>query len=57
MTDLDPWELEQLARSLAMAPVLGERDRQAVIEALRRLAEVERSNVGTRREGEARARD
>ena len=43
VTDVDPEELEQLARSLAMAPVLGERDRQAVIDALRRLADIERS--------------
>ncbi|MGI9576656.1 MAG: hypothetical protein ACR2OH_00465 [Microthrixaceae bacterium] len=41
--DADPEELEQLARSVAMAPVLGDRDRQAVIDALRRLAEVERA--------------
>jgi hypothetical protein len=39
----DPEELEQLARSLAMAPVLRDRDRQAVIDALRRLATIERS--------------
>ena len=32
VTDVDPEELEQLARCLAMAPVLGERDRLAVIE-------------------------
>jgi hypothetical protein len=41
--DPTPEELEQIARSLAMAPHLGERDRQAVIEALRRLAEIERA--------------
>jgi hypothetical protein len=43
VTDVDPEELEHIARSLAMAPVLGERDRQAVIEALRRLAAIERA--------------
>ena len=40
VTAVDPEELEQLARSLAMAPVLGDRDRQAAIDALRRLAEI-----------------
>jgi len=43
VADVDPEELEQLARSLAMAPVLGERGRHDVIDALRRLAEVERA--------------
>ena len=43
VTDVEPEELEQLARSLAMAPVLGERDRQAVIDALRRLAEINKA--------------
>ena len=43
VTDADPEELEQLARSLAMAPVLGQRDRQAVIDALRQLAAIERA--------------
>jgi hypothetical protein len=43
VTDLDPEELEHIARSLAMAPVLGERDRKAVIDALRRLAAIERA--------------
>lgn len=43
VTDVDPEQLEQVARSLAMAPVLGERDRHAVIDALRRLAVIERA--------------
>ena len=43
VTDPDPAELEQLAQSLAMAPVLGQLDRQAVIDALRRLAAIERA--------------
>ena len=37
---VDPEELEQLARSPAMAPVLGKRDRQAVIDAPRPLADL-----------------
>jgi hypothetical protein len=43
VTDVDPEELEHIARSFAMAPVLDERDRQAVIDALRRLAAIERA--------------
>jgi hypothetical protein len=43
VADVDPEELEQLARFLAMAPVLGQRDRQAVINALRRLAEIDKA--------------
>jgi len=38
-----PEDLEQLARSLAMAPVLGQRDRQDVIDALRRLAAIDKA--------------
>ena len=38
-----PEELEQLARSLAMSGSFGERNRQVVAEALRRLAEIERA--------------
>jgi hypothetical protein len=37
-----PEELERLARSIAMSPGLGQRDRLTVSDALRRLAEVER---------------
>jgi hypothetical protein len=41
VTDLSPEELEQLARSIAMSPHLGDRDRRDVIDALRRLAAIE----------------
>lgn len=43
MTDVDPEELEQLARSVAMSAQLGDRDRQEVIDALRRLAEIDKA--------------
>lgn len=44
MADDEPTaeELEQLARSIVMSGVLGDRDRQTVAEALRRLARLER---------------
>ena len=38
-----PEDLEQLARSVAMAGHLGDRDRQDVIDALRRLAEIDKA--------------
>jgi hypothetical protein len=38
-----PEDLEQLARSVAMSGVLGERDRLEVVIALRRLAEIEKT--------------
>ena len=41
--DVDPDELEQFTRNLAMAPILDERDRQVVIDAVRRLADLERA--------------
>lgn len=41
-----PEELEQLARSVAMSGVLGDRDRLDVVEALRRLADIEQSKRG-----------
>ncbi|HUS43595.1 MAG TPA: hypothetical protein VMY16_13100 [Ilumatobacteraceae bacterium] len=43
MTDVDPEELEQLARSVAMSGVLGDRDRIDVVTALRRLAEIDKA--------------
>lgn len=42
MTDKPtPEDLEQLARSVAMSAQLGDRDRQEIIDALRRLAMIE----------------
>ena len=41
--DPSPEDLEQLARSVAMSGVLGDRDRLEVVAALRRLAEVEKA--------------
>ncbi len=42
MTDTPPpGELEQIARSLAISPSLGQHDRQVVIDSLRRLAEID----------------
>ena len=38
-----PEELEQLARSVAMSGVLGDRDRLDVVAALRRLAEIDKA--------------
>ena len=38
-----PEDLEQLARSVAMSGVLGDRDRLDVVAALRRLAELEKA--------------
>ena len=38
-----PEELEQLARSVAMSGVLGDRDRLDVVAALRRLADIEKA--------------
>lgn len=38
-----PEDLEQLARSVAMSGVLGDRDRLDVVIALRRLAEIEKT--------------
>lgn len=38
-----PEDLEQLARSVAMSASLGDRDREEVIDALRRLAAIEKS--------------
>ena len=43
MDDVDPEELEHLARSIAMSGNLGDRDRRDVIDSLRRLAAIERS--------------
>lgn len=39
-----PGELEQLARSVAMSGVLGDHDRIDVVDALRRLAEIDKVN-------------
>ena len=41
--DQTPEDLEQLARSVAMSGVLGDRDRLDVVAALRRLAELEKA--------------
>jgi hypothetical protein len=41
--DLTPEDLEQLARSVAMCGVLGDRDRLDVVVALRRLAEIDKA--------------
>jgi len=41
--DPTPEDLEQLARSVAMSGVLGDRDRLDVVLALRRLAEIDKS--------------
>lgn len=41
-----PEELEQLARSVAMSGVLGDRDRLDVVAALRRLADIEKAVKG-----------
>jgi hypothetical protein len=41
VTEQTPEHLEQLARSVAMSGVLGDRDRLDVVIALRRLAEIE----------------
>ena len=38
-----PEELEQLARSVAMSGVLGDRERLDVVAALRRLADIEKA--------------
>ena len=38
-----PEDLEQLARSVAMSGVLGDRDRLDVVTALRRLAEIDQA--------------
>ena len=38
-----PEDLEQLARSVAMSGVLGDRDRIGVVAALRRLAEIDKA--------------
>jgi hypothetical protein len=38
-----PEDLEQLARSVAMSGVLGDRDRLDVVAALRRLAEIDKA--------------
>jgi hypothetical protein len=45
VTDDDPTpeQLEQLARSIAMSGNLGDRDRRDVIDALRRLAEIDKA--------------
>jgi uncharacterized protein YegP (UPF0339 family) len=43
VTDATPEELEQLARSVAMSGVLGDRDRLDVVIALRRLAEIDKA--------------
>jgi hypothetical protein len=43
VTDPTPEELEQLARSVAMSAQLGDRDRQDVIDALRRLAAIDKA--------------
>jgi hypothetical protein len=44
MTDAPPpGELEQIARSLAISPSLGQHDRQVMIGSLRRLAEIDAS--------------
>ena len=42
VTDATPEELEQLARSVAMSAHLGDRDRQDVFDALRRLAKFDK---------------
>ena len=49
-----PEQLEQLARSVAMSGVLGDRDRIDVVTALRRLAEIDRAKrpAGTRPAGD-----
>ena len=41
--DPTPEELEQLARSVAMSGVLGDRDRLEVVAALRRLADIDKA--------------
>ena len=41
--DPTPEDLEQLARSVAMSGVLGDRDRIDVVAALRRLAEIDQA--------------
>ena len=41
--DRTPEDLEQLARSVAMSGVLGDRDRLDVVAALRRLADIDKS--------------
>ena len=41
--DLTPEDIEQLARSVAMSGVLGDRDRIDVVTALRRLADIEKA--------------
>jgi hypothetical protein len=41
--DPTPEDLEQLARSVAMSYVLGDRDRLDVVTALRRLAEIDKA--------------
>jgi hypothetical protein len=45
VTDDDPTpeQLEQLARSIAMSANLGGRDRRDIIDALRRLAEIDKA--------------
>jgi hypothetical protein len=45
VTDDDPTpeQLERLARSIAMSGNLGDRDRRDVIDALRRLAEIDKA--------------
>ena len=48
-----PEDLEQLARSVAMSGVLGDRDRIDVVAALRRLADIEKA---TKRQPSNRAR-
>jgi hypothetical protein len=41
--DPTPEDLEQLARSVAMSGVLGDRDRIEVVAALRRIAEIDKA--------------
>ena len=41
--DPTPEDLEQLARSVAMSGVLGDRDRLDVVAALRRLSEIDKA--------------
>jgi hypothetical protein len=43
-TEQTPEHLEQLARSVAMSGVLGDRDRLDVVIALRRLAEIDKAS-------------
>ena len=51
--DPTPEDLEQLARSVAMSGVLGDRDRLDVVAALRRLADIDKA---TRRHPATRRR-